>query len=244
MKFSYDYLKRFYNHLKTLGNIVPMKKWQTDNAIILRHDVDLSVPAAYQMACFEKTLSIRSTFFFLVTAHSYNPFSEFNRPLIRTMADWGFEIGLHFDPTIYGGIHRSELQNKVEFEAGMLEAISGQQVESISLHNPSVHGQYPEFTGFNNAYDKRFFSDAQYLSDSRMHFRNKDPFTFTQEARLRPLQVLLHPLHFNDNDTCYPEIYSNYLEQYINQLDDYYQSNDGYAEELNGERLLYYLKRR
>jgi hypothetical protein len=244
MIFNYDDLKRFYSHLKTVGNVVPMKQWQTDNAIILRHDVDLTVPAAYRMACIEKDQSIRSTFFFLVTAHSYNPFSEFNRPLIKTMADWGFEIGLHFDPTIYGDIDNSELQNKAEYEATMLESISCQQVESISLHNPSVHGQYPEFSGFNNAYDKRFFSDAQYLSDSRMYFRNKDPFAFTQEARIRPLQVLLHPLHFNENDTLYPDIYANYLEQHINQLDDYYQTNDSYAEQLDGQRLLNYLKAR
>ena len=58
--------------------------------------------------------------------------------MLLEMANSGFEIGLHFDPTVYDNIPSNEFKIKVDMEANILEFITNQKVKSISLHNPSI----------------------------------------------------------------------------------------------------------
>ena len=71
------------------------------NQIILRHDVDLDIYPAYKMALLENEIGVKSTFFILLNAQSYNPLSINNKNILREISSLGFEIGLHFDPTNY-----------------------------------------------------------------------------------------------------------------------------------------------
>lgn len=108
------------------------------------------------------------------------------------MIEMGHEIGLHFDPTLY----TDNLESAVKKEADILSFAIQAKVRSISLHNKSVHGQYPMFKDFVNAYDPKLFSDKTYISDSRFDFRGKDPFEFINNIDSGTVQVLLHPLHY------------------------------------------------
>ena len=63
-----------------------------------------------------------------------------------------------------------------------MEEVIGVEVNSVALHNPSVHNQYPVFSDILNAYDERFFTLEKYLSDSRIDFFGKDPFTFFDDV--------------------------------------------------------------
>ncbi len=110
----------------------------------------------------------------------------------------GFEIGLHFDPTLYPKESVEGLKEKAIFEASIVEFVTGKKVKSISLHNPSIHGQYPMFGGFRNAYAPEYFQPENYMSDSRMSFRDKNPYEFIKKAATNKLQILLHPIHYSD----------------------------------------------
>ena len=72
-------------------------------AIILRHDIDYSLKRALPIARIESEMGIKSTYFILLRGDFYNVFSDDAMRVIRSLADMGHAIGLHFDETLYGG---------------------------------------------------------------------------------------------------------------------------------------------
>lgn len=231
--------------MKGLGKILPFVEWDhSSNAIILRHDVDFDIEAAYQLALIEAECDIRSTFFFLTTCHTYNPLSSTNQKKLREMQKMGFEIGLHFDPTVYGDVSGRKLKEFVDKEADILTSITSAPVNSISLHNPSVHGQYPLFEGYCNAYDPKFFSDKSYLSDSRMDFRGKNPYEFVERVKEHPIQILLHPLHYSEHSSSYPEIFCEHIKNYANDIHNEFTINSTYSNQISQTDLFAFLVNR
>lgn len=221
---------RFVSLLQQLRRrcrVFALREWNGSAGVILRHDVDLDINAAYAMAQIERQCGIRSSFFVLTTSEFYNVLSPENRQMLAEMASWGFEIGLHFDPTIHGDVGHDEMKQKVDEEASIVQSVTGQRVESVSLHNPSVTGQYPLYGGYRNAYDPRIFNPGCYLSDSRMHF-SSDVFQFVEKARTRVVQLLLHPLHYSPDGGGYPSFFCCFLANWIKRLDDTFRVNTGY----------------
>lgn len=239
--FRYESFKEFIIYMKGITKIVSFSNWDNHNCIILRHDVDFDLRAAYNLSLIEKECGVESTLFIMATSATYNPLSARNRQMLSEMANNGFEIGLHFDPTVYGGIPSNELKRKVDMEAKILESITNQKIKSISLHNPSVHGQYPLFKGYINAYDKDFFSDESYMSDSCMDFRGKDPFEFVSKAKEKPIQILLHPLHYTENGEDYIGIFTNYILGLTDLIDNNFMVNPTYSSLVGDRKLIDYI---
>lgn len=234
--FKYEELKAFLKYAKKIAKITPLINWNGEDGIILRHDVDLDISAAYRLSRIEKKLGIRSTFFIMTTCHIYNPLSKFNRKMLSEMSQDGFEIGLHFDPTIYRKIGLDKLQKKVEFEAQILENIIGKKVTSISLHTPSINGQYPIFDGYRNAYDKKIFSSECYLSDSRMIFQT-NPYEFVKRAKKQPIQILLHPMFYTKHGRNFIEILCKFIFDMTGHTDSIFRVNSTYRQLIEGNRL-------
>lgn len=241
MIFKYSEYREFLEHLKKTGKVVTLSGWDGANSIILRHDVDFNIEAAYQLSKIESDCGIRSSFFFLTTCYTYNIFAAQNRSKLREMSRSGFDIGLHFDPTIYRDVDVPRLKKFVDIEAGMLSSIIEKPVKSISLHNPSVHGQYPLFDGYVNAYDKAIFSDDRYLSDSQMVFGSKDPYLFAEKVKESTIQVLLHPLHYSEEGLNYLDIFAKYIKEEVNNIDKSFRDNAAYCDLVSSTDLFSYV---
>ena len=110
--FSYIELEKFFKHIKENYTVTSLTKWNGSNAIILRHDVDFDIKPAYNLALKEKEFDINSTFFIMTSSLTYNPLSFDNRRMLKKMSKMGFEIGLHFDPSIYGTKNYETLSTK------------------------------------------------------------------------------------------------------------------------------------
>jgi len=230
IKFTYSELKNFLTYAKNIVPITSFRDAKNKNVIILRHDIDFCLTSAYNIARIEKKLDINSSFFIRTACHTYNPLSSINRKIISKLDEGGFEIGLHFDPAIYGNINYDELKNRVEFECKILENIIHKPITSISLHNPSISGKYPIFKGYTNAYSRDFFSDKCYLSDSCMNFRGKDPYEFIKKARKFPLQIVLHPMHWSECRREYVDIFNDYIHELVDYIDSTYRDNTTYRQ--------------
>jgi hypothetical protein len=235
--FRYAEYRKFLRYLKPLGATIPLCRWDGSNAIILRHDVDFDLNAAHRLALIEVEHGIRSTYFILTTSHMYNPASLDKRKKLAEMSRLGFEIGLHFDPAVYGNADDETMRAHVDREAGILSAITGMQVRSLSLHNPSVDGRYPTYDGYHNAYQAEIFSDENYLSDSRMDFRGKDPYEFVLRVRERPIQILLHPIHYSESGDAYPELFTRMIKSHVEQVDREARVNSTYRRQMATQRL-------
>jgi hypothetical protein len=238
---TYTEYKQIIRFMMDNGRVTSFAQWDLSNAIILRHDVDLDIDSAYELSKIEVELGVRSSYFFLLNCDTYNVFSMNNRQKLKEMADLGFEIGLHFDPSIYGNVSHAKLAEYVEKESQLLFEVSGFKVKTISLHNPSVLGNYPLFSGYNNAYDESFFSDDYYLSDSRMDFNGKDPYQFIKKVKTHTVQVLLHPLHYSEKRQEYPEIFRQHVKRYVDKIDEDFSINSKYASQMSSSNLFSYV---
>jgi len=223
--FSYLGLRKFLDHLSRQGRITTLRDWDGDKGVILRHDVDFDLKAAKMIYSIEMDMDIRSTFFVLLTSRFYNPLHSENRQILRAMCKDGFEVGLHFDPTVYGNLDEEEMGRKVAAEASVLSEATGVSVDSVSLHNPSIHGRYPLFKGLHNAYDPDIFSDANYISDSCKDFRGKDPFSFVERAKSTTVQVVLHPMNYSEAGGDYLDFFNEYIERVVKDIELQFRGN-------------------
>jgi peptidoglycan/xylan/chitin deacetylase (PgdA/CDA1 family) len=226
MIFKYVQYLEYLKHIKSLRPITTMGKACGDNDVILRHDVDFDIDAAYRMSEIEASMGVRSTYFILITSDMYNPASAHNRALLQKMAAEGFEIGLHHDPSVDESIH------SFRKNISALEGIIDKRVKSVSIHNPTSHGIYPEYKGYNNAYSKKYFSPDRYMSDSCMCFRDKHPYKFIADTISVPVQILLHPIHYTDNGDSYPEIFARIIKKKIDTTDAELQVNRTYKKQI------------
>ncbi|MFA6020780.1 MAG: hypothetical protein WC722_11015 [Rhodospirillales bacterium] len=231
--FSYCALEDFLRRLAGLGDIFPFESWQGQPGILLRHDLDLELEPALRIAEIENRLGLRATFFVMTTAGTYNPSSPAGRRFIRAIQEAGGEIGLHFDPSLYGASDLKRLAACARQEADLLADIAGRDIVSISLHNPSIAGEYPLFEGWRNAYDPRCFSKDRYLSDSRMRVA-ADPLAFFAGACEATYQLLLHPLHYSATGDGYPAPMITFLKRMAQEVAATFGVNSAFAASVEG----------
>ncbi|MBI2240179.1 MAG: hypothetical protein HYU59_05180 [Magnetospirillum gryphiswaldense] len=227
--FTYNGISSVLQQAGSAVGVFPLRDWHGQNGVILRHDVDLDVVAAYEFSRVLVECGVRSTFFFLTSAETYNVCSGSVRKTLKALADDGFEVALHFDPQIYPQADQKALIVHARAEGDLLADIIGQPVNSVSLHNPSVHGNYILFDGWNNAYDPAIFAPDRYLSDSCMRFRS-DPQEFLTQANQTIVQLLLHPLHYTASGAAYPHPMLNYLRSNVQVVDNMFRVNPEYQE--------------
>jgi hypothetical protein len=227
--FLNENLRKFLTSLRQQTQIFPLKDWVGQYGVILRHDVDVDIDLALRMAELEMDLQIKSSFFFLTTSDHYNVTSLRSRNSLKRIANMGFEIGLHFDTSIYGETGLDRLSELAVNEAEILSESAESPVLSLSLHNPSILGQYTEIPGFKNAYAPLIFSPEVYISDSRRSF-NPLVMELAQLSKLRTMQLLLHPLHFSNVSQNYNSVFVDLIKRKAANLHEDFLVNSTYKE--------------
>ncbi len=163
--------------------------------MILRHDLDMSIEAAVPIAETEQELGVGATYFVLVRAEMYNPFSRRAQALLDEIAGLGHEIGLHLDASLYAD-DLAALDEAAAVECRVLEAITGKPVAVISFHCPAeaLLGLESDLAGRMHAYQPRFFHEMGYCTDSRGAWHRGHPLDHPAVAEGRAIQLLTHPI--------------------------------------------------
>lgn len=186
MEFNIDEMKNILTYAKATTDVVTVTEVVKRNSgLVLRHDIDHDISLALEVARLEKELSIKSTFYVEMTAHYYNAMSVVNRVLLKKIHNYGFEIGLHFDPSI------EHAKDRFDIELLCLENILESKVESFSSHNPGMYGMYSS----NRIISADKLSEEG-ISDSLMNFRGKDPYKYIDKSKTMVVLMLLHPLYW------------------------------------------------
>jgi hypothetical protein len=234
--FTLDGLRRFVRSAPDPKAYTRFRDW-SGGGLLLRLDVDFDLRSAPVVARTLAEADVVATFFFLTTLDTYNVASARSRARLAEVASLGFEVGLHFDPTVYPQADDRALAERMNAERELLAEAAGVEVRSVSLHNPSVHGTYPMFEGVVNAYDPVLFVDRYYLSDSRRSFRGKDPLAFLAAATDGAArQIVLHPEHYLTDGTGpgYQGMVRRHLLATCDEVDETFQVNSTYVSELSG----------
>lgn len=163
--------------------------------LLLRHDIDMSIAAAHEIAALERDIGVTSTFFVLLRSELYSPFSESGRADLLKLVALGHEIGLHLDASLYAD-ETTALDEAAAWECDLLERLIDQPVRIVSLHRPaqSLINTKNSLGGRPHTYQRRYFSEIGYCSDSRGDWGHGHPFDHQSIMNKTALQLLTHPI--------------------------------------------------
>jgi hypothetical protein len=141
--------------------------------LILRHDVDLSLEAALEMAELEAALGVRATYFLMTQSVFYNLGSSEGRRVLNRLRELDHGVGLHAVwPTL-------ELDDRFD--------------PVVAWHNPNPDYMAEPLDGAVNVMQHPYFDPEHYRSDSNQHWRHGCPHEDLRAGRFEWLQLLIHP---------------------------------------------------
>ena len=139
--------------------------------LILRHDVDLSLEAAVELAELEGDAGVRATYFLMTESVFYNLASPAGEAVIATLRSLGHAVGLH---AVYP---RAELDGRFD--------------PVVAWHNPEPEYMREPVEGLINVMEVPW-ADV-YRSDSNQHWRQGCPHEELRAGAFERLQLLTHP---------------------------------------------------
>ncbi len=174
--------------------------------IYLRHDIDVSLENALKIAEIEKKYKVHSTFFIRTHTLFYNPISPDSLKMIKKIINLGHKIGLHYD-----GVIKKGLEKMIQKEFSYLQnyfPIS----KVVSFHHPSPKVFGLEMKNFINTYNSYFFKECDYISDSNRDLKKGCIKEFIEKTESNRIQVLTHPIWWNEKNLNLKQIYRNFLK--------------------------------
>jgi hypothetical protein len=141
--------------------------------LLLRHDVDLSLPAAVELAELEAEEGAWATYFLMRESVFYNLESEEGRWALERLRRLGHRVGLH---AVWPHAERD-----ARFEP------------TIAWHNPDPPYMSDPIEGAVNVMQPPWFTQGHYRSDSNQHWRSGCPHEELARGEPAWLQLLTHP---------------------------------------------------
>jgi hypothetical protein len=163
--------------------------------IILRHDVEFSVPIALTMAEIEASMGIPATYFIQLHGDFYNVLEKGNFNAITKIKALGHQIGLHFDPHFWEIDSEAGLEGAIEKEKRVMKLYFGFEPEVFSFHNTNpfiLSCEEEKYAGLINVYSKKYKTSVGYCSDSTGYWRYEVLEERIHAVADEKLQILIH----------------------------------------------------
>ena len=141
--------------------------------LFLRHDVDLSLDAALQMAELETQHGAVATYLLMTESVFYNLASSEGVAAIARLRELGHAVGLH---AVYPNVQLDDRFDRV-----------------VSWHNPASEYRSERISDAVNVYAEPYFDPPMYRSDSNQHWRSGCPHEELRGGGFPWLQILVHP---------------------------------------------------
>ena len=141
--------------------------------LFLRHDVDLSLPAALRLARLEHARGARATYFLMTESVFYNLASAEGRAAVAELRSLGHAVGLH-------AVHPTA-------------AADDRFDPVLAWHNPDPEYVFEPVDGVVNVMQPPWFTQGRYRSDSNRHWREGCPHEELRAGAFAWLQLLTHP---------------------------------------------------
>lgn len=141
--------------------------------LLLRHDVDLSLPAAVALAQVEAEAGVWSTWFLMTRSVFYNLASKEGEWALELLRSLGGRIAHH---AVWPDVDLDERFERV-----------------VAWHNPEPAYMFEPVEEARNAMAAPFFDQEHYRSDSNAHWRHGCPHEALARGELEWLQLLIHP---------------------------------------------------
>ena len=187
---------------------------EKDVGFFFRHDVDISLKKAVEMAEFESKNGIKSTYYILLSSPYYNALEAENLQRIRTLRELGMGIGLHYDNSIKLQ-DANQCCSEIIIQLGILQHHIGELEEkSVTFHKPlrgvDINGETVNLLNLSNIYSPNFDRRFKYISDSGHNWR-ENPYDIINTNDM--VHINTHPEWYNNEEMDMEEcIYSLGIE--------------------------------
>ena len=145
----------------------------SEGDLFLRHDVDLSLEAALDMAELETDEGVATTDLLMTRSVFYNLASHEGERAIARLRELGHQVGLH-------AVH-PEVELDARFDP------------IVAWHNPEPAFMTAPIDGVVNVMEQTHFDPATYRSDSNHRWRSGCPHDELRAGAFPWLQLLVHP---------------------------------------------------
>ncbi len=192
--------------LRELGQGVDALAATQRPALVIRHDVDLSLQRALALAEIEARAGVHATFLVMVDCPLYDLDDPASRAILDRLRELGHAVGLHMDLGPRGdrpGLHIDEVEPEIAACRDRMATILGEPPGAISFHRPAdplvaALADPPEVCGMVNAYHSALM--RCYLADSAGSWRHGDPRPTLRTPPSETVQLLLHPFWWGEED--------------------------------------------
>lgn len=215
-KYYIEYAKKKGYQVLSLEDFYKLPEKRNGKYFILRHDVDLPGICTRKMFEVEKSLGVKSTYYFR--------FSTIDKKLIQEMIDNRFDVGLHFE-TIADYAKKNKVKDKSEIDMELMKEQLKKDIEKfekitrhktfsccshgapenrmLGISNNAIteHADMKEFgLGF-EAYQKELYNyvDCHIMDDSIIHhfgFSYADTPVSAVNDGFKNIVFLAHPNHW------------------------------------------------
>jgi hypothetical protein len=192
--------------------------------VLLRHDIDLSLEKALEMAEIENELGVSSVYFLFLRSPFYNIFSGKEEKIIRRIIELQHYIGLHFDFAKYENLTISQMSYQIKREIDFLQDFYQVKLDSVSFHRPLSLDFFTrlELSNYPHSYEPVFVNNFKYLSDSRAMWRFGHPLESEEYSRKENMHILVHPIWWNEENikdtVCLDNFRDAYNEKFESNL--------------------------
>jgi hypothetical protein len=183
--------------------------------LLLRHDIDISLRPALEIAHIEYELGVQATYFVLLRSPFYNLLSRPNADIMLQIHRYGHQLALHVDLAAYDGDYARAL-TEVDILSKFYPYINTQLA---SLHSPYSLDQIPieSYRQLHNVYGPALRSDIAYISDSTGRWLYGHPLNSEAFSRQKPIQLLTHPIWWSqDGETATKKLEIWFHNDYLN----------------------------
>jgi hypothetical protein len=141
--------------------------------VLLRHDVDMSLDAALEMAELEAKRDVAATYFLMKRSDFYNLDTRGGAAALERLRELGHRVGLH-------GVHPDATLD-ARFDL------------VVAWHTPEPEYMTAPLDGAVNVMQEPWFHPDRYRSDSNQHWRSGCPHEELARGGFEWLQLLVHP---------------------------------------------------
>jgi hypothetical protein len=191
--------------------------------ILWRHDIDFSPKQAFTLAEIEAEVGVKATYYVQISSLFYSVFDTKISKIIRSILDFGHEIGLHFDPSVY--MNGNDLK-RLNMERVLLSDLMGCKINSFSLHNPTTYDASNfsnlSIEGMTNASSPLLRENFFYCSDSNGLWKYQSLGDVLHDHSIENLYVLTHPVWWTEKTAAPRSKIINTIQHRSIDLENYY----------------------
>lgn len=166
--------------------------------VIMRHDVDVDLNYARELALLESRHRVKSTYFLMLRNPLYNLLAPQASKCLCNILDCGHQVGLHFDVSAHPELDLPGLLKSISQELSLLKQLAGvsQVSRCVTFHKPSQHILSAEIATdeFFSGYNRSFFRDIRYIADSGGDWREESILELVRKAQSPKIQFNSHPV--------------------------------------------------